>query len=470
MQNNHIIDFLDLEDPDIEITDIQVVNNQKIVTLETKPSRHFCPICSSRMYSRGIKVRTVYHPILQDSFEVILKLRQRRWKCQNKICGYEANESFRFVNKSRRYTNVTDILIVNEFRSLSNSAADISKKFHTSDSHVLSIFERYVDMKRLPLTDAISIDEVYLDMDDNCKYALVIQDFHSGNVIDLLPSRRANATLPYFAAIPKEERFAVKYLISDMYNEYLEYPKKYFPNAVSVIDSFHVIQWINRSIDDFLKSLWRTFRERDSQRKQQLELEAGHSLYIPMSDEIYLLQNYKWLILKNQSNINYHYDGRIDKHFRYVMNTFDYEEKFFQIHPALKELHGLKEEYILFNERYAGDPEAAAPALDALIQRYLDCEHEMFHSFARLLKKHREPILNSFIMVKKIGPGQILYETRLSNGPIESLNRKAKDLKRLGRGYRNFSHLRNRFLFATRSNPPLNGRELSSENVLEFDD
>jgi len=69
------------------------------------------------------------------------------------------------------------------------------------------------------------------------------------------------------------------------------------------------------------------------------------------------------------------------------MNTFDYEEKFFQIHPALKELHGLKEEYILFNERYAGDPEAAALALDALIQRYLDCEHEMFHSFARLLKK-----------------------------------------------------------------------------------
>lgn len=73
-------------------------------------------------------------------------------------------------------------------------------------------------------------------------------------------------------------------------------------------------------------------------------------------------------------------------------------------------------------------------------------------------------------MVKKIGPGQILYETRLSNSPIESLNRKAKDLKRLGRGYRNFSHLRNRFLFATRLNPPLNGRELSSENVLEFDD
>ena len=42
--------------------------------------------------------------------------------------------------------------------------------------------------------------------------------------------------------------------------------------------------------------------------------------------------------------------------------------------------------------------------------------------------------------------------SRLSNGPIESLNRIAKDLKRNGRGFRNFEHLRNRFLFAEREN------------------
>lgn len=34
-------------------------------------------------------------------------------------------------------------------------------------------------------------------------------------------------------------------------------------------------------------------------------------------------------------------------------------------------------------------------------------------------------------MVEKIGNEKI-YDTRLSNGPIESLNRKIKDLKRLG--------------------------------------
>ena len=55
---------------------------------------------------------------------------------------------------------------------------------------------------------------------------LVIQDFLTGDPIDLLKSRRQNVTEPYFAAIPKEERFAVKYLISDMNNEYLRYVER----------------------------------------------------------------------------------------------------------------------------------------------------------------------------------------------------------------------------------------------------
>ena len=59
-------------------------------------------------------------------------------------------------------------------------------------------------------------------------------------------------------------------------------------------------------------------------------------------------------------------------------------------------------------------------------------------------------------MVDRLGPDGI-YNSRLSNGPIESLNRKVKDLKRLGRGFRNFEHMRNRSLFATRKNPIYKG-------------
>ena len=52
---------------------------------------------------------------------------------------------------------------------------------------------------------------------------------------------------------------------------------------------------------------------------------------------------------------------------------------------------------------------------------------------------------------------ETIYDARLSNGPIESLNSKVKNLKRLGHVFRNFEHFRNRFLYATRSSPVLNG-------------
>ena len=98
----------------------------------------------------------------------------------------------------------------------------------------------------------------------------------------------------------------------------------------------------------------------------------------------------------------------------------------------------------------------ASEEIEDLIEIYYHSGEGIFVEFARLLSKYKEPIINSFVMVEKYGPGG-LYNSRLSNGPIESLNRKVKDLKRLGRGYRNFEHFRNRFLYATRNNPALDG-------------
>ena len=325
-----------------------------------------------------------------------------------------------------------------------------------SDTYAHEVFDRYVKLDRLPLTDVISVDEVHLDMDDSCKYALVIQDFHTGDPIDLLRSRRINVTEPYFASIPREERIGVKYLISDMYNPYIDYVNKYFPNAVPVVDSFHVIQWIIKMIDNYIRQLLKKYRQRDRERQEQCSLDAGKQICLPISDEVYLLQKYRWLILSNQSNIHYHSDLRVDQHFHVLMNTYDYEDALFRLDSNLRDYRDLKEMYIRFNSRNAGNPIAAKNELTELIEFYSNSEHYIFRDFSELLNKYKDPIINSFVMVEKIGNGK-LYDSRLSNGPIESINRKAKDLKRLGRGFRNFEHFRNRFLYATRSAPILNG-------------
>lgn len=465
---NSITELLNLEDSDIFISDISIQGTTKTLTLETKLYSHYCPSCGFRMHSKGVKNRTIKHPILQDNYELILILKQRRWKCTNPECNYDISDSFKFVNKRRRTTNATDMLIVYAYRDLMETSASIANRFHISDTHVHEVFDRYVKMERLPLTDAICIDEVYLDMDEYYKYALVIQDFHTGDPIDLLRSRRVNVTEPYFVSIPTEERNAVKYLISDMYNQYIAYVDKYFPNAVPVVDSFHVIQWITRMIDNYIRQLLKKFRQRDRELEDQLSYDQQKPVSLPPSDEVYLLQKYRWLILSSQSNIKYHSEPRMDSHFHCLMNTFDYEDSLFRIDPKLKDFRDLKETYLQFNTRNAGNPIKAREELSELIIMYQSCEHEIFRDFGDLLEKYEDYIINSFIMVEKHGSGKV-YSSRLSNGPIESINRKVKDLKRLGRGFRNFEHFRNRFLYATRQNPVLNG--VSEYNpVLYFED
>ena len=465
---NSITELLNLEDSDIFISDISIQSTTKTLTLETKLYSHYCPSCGFRMHSKGVKNRTIKHPILQDNYELILILKQRRWKCTNPECNYDISDSFKFVNKRRRTTNATDMLIVYAYRDLMETSASIANRFHISDTHAHEVFDRYVKMDRLPLTDAICIDEVYLDMDEYCKYALVIQDFHTGDPIDLLRSRRVNVTEPYFVSIPTEERNAVKYLISDMYNQYISYVDKYFPNAVPVVDSFHVIQWITRMIDNYIRQLLKKFRQRDRELEDQLSYEQQKPVSLPPSDEVYLLQKYRWLILASQTNIKYHSEPRMDSHFHCLMNTFDYEDALFRIDPKLKDFRDLKETYLQFNTRNAGNPIKAREELSELIIMYQTCEHEIFRDFGDLLEKYEDYIINSFIMVEKHGAGKV-YNSRLSNGPIESINRKVKDLKRLGRGFRNFEHFRNRLLYATRQNPVLNG--VSEYNpVLYFED
>ena len=74
--------------------------------------------------------------------------------------------------------------------------------------------------------------------------------------------------------------------------------------------------------------------------------------------------------------------------------------------------------------------------------------------------QNKEPIVNSFIKVKvyrKSARNEQEYYARLSNGPMESFNRKPKDLKRESRGFSDFNYTRNRILWATRDNPSVRG-------------
>ena len=469
---NDIISLLGLEDSHIEIESVTQEGQTQIVTLFTRPQTRFCPKCGYLMHSRGIKIRTINHPVLQNAYHLKLKLKQRRWRCTNPNCKYDEAEEFSFVDKNCRNTRATDLLIINEFRDLNSTAADIARRFNTSDTYVLNVFNRFVHMERLPLGEALSIDEVYIDMDKGCKYALVIQNFITGEAVDLLVSRKQDVTQPYFMGIPKEERDRVKYLISDMHNDYISFVDKYFHNAIPVVDSFHVIQWLRFELEQYVRELQKSFEKRDEDRQSKAPYDGfGRQIRYPISDEVYLLKNYRFFLLSNDEDIVRYEESHMDRHFRYYMNTAEYERKFFEIDPRLSVLRELRTKYVMFNSRNAGKPQKAAIEIDSLIEEYKNSDDEIFVRFARLLKRYRQPIINSFILLERLGANGDTVVSRLSNGPMEAMNRQIKDLRRIAHGFRSFDHLRNRFLFAARNDPILNGRPVekeTSEKPLRF--
>ena len=137
----------------------------------------------------------------------------------------------------------------------------------------------------------------------------------------------------------------------------------------------------------------------------------------------------------------------------------------FDIDPDLMELRKLKEKYIRFNRDYGGRHNEARDRLKYIIEDYENCPYPMFHKIAESLRYHYTAIINSFIMVERHLDGDA-HVRRLSNGPAEALNRIVKDMKRNGRGYRNFGHLRNRFLYSQRANAAILGSPKPLEDVV----
>jgi hypothetical protein len=79
------------------------------------------------------------------------------------------------------------------------------------------------------------------------------------------------------------------------------------------------------------------------------------------------------------------------------------------------------------------DPEVAAVLLDNTITACLADDVPEIQTMGRTLSRWREEILNH-------------HRTGASNGPTEGMNFCAKQVKRAGRGFANFSHYRLRVL------------------------
>lgn len=473
LMNNYedIFKLLNLpNDGSINIDKVITDDKTKTIHLSRNPIPTYCDVCGARMYSKGIYKRNVNHQILQDSTHLNLIIHQRKWKCTN--CSCYKNELFPFVEKHKQSTTLIPLLVLDAMKDLNHSAVSIAKQFNISDTQVHDIFTAYVDLPRLKLPEILSVDEVYLNINHKDKYALVLMDFKTGEIVDILHNRWKSTVDQYFYSISLEERKRVKFIICDAYRNYMEYPENYFPNAKVILDSFHISKHLISKLNTYINQVMKRYLERDKKELEKKNHDTNRdNKSIKESDEVILLRNYSWVLLKNNDEIKYsvnrHYHNLLGMH----LDTYTIEKMFFALDVNFKPLHELKEKFIIFNQSKFDKYEDVEKDFDELINEYKASDQIIFKQFAEYLNKFKTEIIYSFTVSevsRRTKDEQDKYYSRLSNGPMEGFNRKPKDYKRNARGFSNFDYTRNRILWSTRKNPTVRGIPKSYQLVHSY--
>lgn len=394
----------------------KTTNNHIIHLYFIKDENSSCSNCKSNDLSNvGTKNVTVkYASAIEDNITLILH--RRIFKCNE--CGHYNIERNPFTISKVQTSIQKEIKILQELKSETATFTSIAKKYNVSPTFVMNLFDKKVDISRQKLTPVISFDEIYSKKISKNSYCFIIYSPQLKKVLDVLPSRRKDDLRISFKKIPESERKSVKYVSIDLYDNYRELSKIYFPNAKICADSFHVIKNLNKFFNN-------------------IRIKVMNSLSFlkkEKSNMYWLFKKYWKLLLKNRETLSYD-TIRVSKSGTYLTprSIIDY---MLSLSSELKLAYELKEEYLTFNS--CTTLENAREWFDELILKFQNSNISEYVDFWKLLKNWHEEILNSF---------NTLNGHRISNGPIERANRTIKTILRISFGSRNFPRIRNRIMF-----------------------
>ena len=132
------------------------------------------------------------------------------------------------------------------------SEKDIALDNNVSPNTVERVMDSYYNIQRLYknyLPKVLSFDEF-----KSVKSADGAMSFHlcnglTGQTIDIVEDRRLSSLLKYFSYYSHKARSKVKFIVIDMYSPYISLIKTMFPNAQIIIDKFHLVQLVSRSLN-----------------------------------------------------------------------------------------------------------------------------------------------------------------------------------------------------------------------------
>lgn len=415
-----ITDMLNIDVNIIESIESLETNNDSITVLITlNRSLYDCPICQKPLKVHGYTNRKLIHSTLANR-KCIITYRQRRLKCST--CEMTFSEKNPFGEQKENLTYETKINILKDLKYHASTYTCVAARYNVSPTQVLRLFDKHVNISRKVLPEVLSIDEHYFPTSNyDSIYICVLMNFCTGELVDVLPDRKNDYLKKYFNDIKNQtfnmsnhssELDNVKYVSIDLYDNYRDIAKLFFPTAVICADSFHVLENLTR--------LFRAVRLRCRKTTEDENMK-------------YLLTKFKYVF---HHNTNLDNKAQYNKRFKRYLNLRQIQELIFDQFPELKLAYYLKEEYITFNE--TSSIEEAPNRLAQLTEAFATSNIKEYMEFYNLLVNWHTEIINSFTIYNGV---------RINNSYIESRNKKIETLMYNANGFVNFKRTRNRILY-----------------------
>lgn len=269
---------------------------------------------------------------------------------------------------------------------------EVSRAFGTSWQNVFRSVKHAVSWglshRKLEGIGAIGVDEIQWQRGH--KYLTLVYQIDEGcrRLLWVGKDRTTKTLLRFFRMFGKQRSGRLGFVCSDMWKPYLKVIAKKAPQAIHVLDRFHIMAKMNKAIDQV--------RAAEAKRLE----EDG---YEPV------LKHSRWCLLKREENLTEKQAVKLSELLQYNLQS---------VRGRL-----MREDFQRFWEyRY---PASAGKFLDEWCTRAMRSKIEPMKKVAKTLRRHRALILNWF-----------RAEGTISSGIVEGLNNKAKLTMRKAYGFR----------------------------------
>ena len=396
-----------------EATIVEGDDNSIIYELEQEINDRTCPNCHNP--KTQVKDHDWVSIKLNSTINKteILRVRKTRLKCPN--CKTTFTPTIQGIDRYEKISEITRKSIQQEFFNI-QSFKNIANRYGVSVQTVIDLFDEFVkETPRRPLPEYLCIDEKHFEGDSDGKYIVILSDFFTGEVVDVLENRQMPYLERYFDSISFYERRKVKVFISDMYDGYSHIKNKYFSQALFIVDLFHVIKQLTEAVK----------RLRIITYKQYLSEDMVEYNFLKTNWKIFLCDQYK---LK----LDYYHSNKFDV-------TFSYREmilRCLKLNPAFWDGYNILQE-LLHYDKYETYTEANK-FMDRIIDRLVLSSNDLLIKVAMTYKKWKVGIVNG---LAKNQTGR-----RFSNSVAEGNNSRIDLIIDVSNGYRNYKRLRNRIM------------------------